>query len=416
MRVLYVASAIEIGSASGGATHVSEVACGLRDLGHEVLVVARPARGSSRDQGSGIRDQGLGIRDRKPDPWSQIEGCDVQVRGVRFRQQLALLGLGAVRRAMNGFRPDVVMERFYNFAGAGVLLAHRQGIPSLLEVNAPMIDPPGSRKARADRVLFGVMRKWAVKQAMWSAAIVTPLHTTVPPEVPRARIRELPWGANVDRFDPSIRHTHSGELATLRRELGLTGDGPMAVFLGSFRAWHGVSHFVEAARRLIAQGSGLSFLAIGGGPELAPLAEQVGSWGLPAGRFVFAGPQEHSRVPLLLALADIGVAPFDLSAYAPLRAFGFYWSPLKVFEYMSMRLPVVTIDVPPLDGIVRDQQEGLLYPSGDIEAITQALRHLERDLGARERMGAAARERVAERYSWRAHCLALDSILKEIAR
>ena len=58
----------------------------------------------------------------------------------------------------------------------------------------------------------------------------------------------------------------------------------------------------------------------------------------------------------------------------------------------------------------------MLYPSGDIEALTEALRYLERDPGARERMGAAARERVVERYSWRAHCLALDLILKEIAR
>ena len=40
MRVLYVASAIEAGSASGGWTHVTEVACGLRGLGHEVLVIA----------------------------------------------------------------------------------------------------------------------------------------------------------------------------------------------------------------------------------------------------------------------------------------------------------------------------------------------------------------------------------------
>src|SRR5437868_15250260 len=41
LRVLYVASAIEAGSASGGWTHVTEVAGGLRDLGHEVLLIAQ---------------------------------------------------------------------------------------------------------------------------------------------------------------------------------------------------------------------------------------------------------------------------------------------------------------------------------------------------------------------------------------
>ena len=83
--------------------------------------------------------------------------------------------------------------------------------------------------------------------------------------------------------------------------------------------------------------------------------------GIPPGRFVFAGPQPHERIPELLALADIGVAPFDLSSHPPLTTFGFYWSPLKVFEYMAMSLPVVTIDVIPLNEIVRPEHEGLLY-------------------------------------------------------
>ena len=39
MRILYIASAIEVGGRSGGATHVGEVACGLHELGHKVGVM-----------------------------------------------------------------------------------------------------------------------------------------------------------------------------------------------------------------------------------------------------------------------------------------------------------------------------------------------------------------------------------------
>jgi glycosyltransferase involved in cell wall biosynthesis len=307
------------------------------------------------------------------------------------------------------------MERFYNFAGAGILLAHRKGIPSLLEVNAPIIDPPNSLKSRLDRLLLGRMRRWAVRQALWSAAIVTPLNTTIPSEVPRSKIHELPWGANVTRFDPQIRATRRADLDALAQEYNLDRSGPVAVFLGSFRAWHGVAGFVEAARKLIAAGSKLSFLAIGGGPELAGFTGRSAQWHLPEGRLVFTGPQPHDRVPLLLALGDIGVAPFDLAAHEPLRTFGFYWSPLKVFEYMAMALPVITVDVPPLNAIVRHEHEGLLYPSGDVAALTAALARLETAPDLRAQMGASARQRVVEHYSWQAHCKALDAILKEIA-
>ena len=240
-------------------------------------------------------------------------------------------------------------------------------------------------------------------------------NTTVPTSVSRSKIHELPWGANVERFDPCIRDARSHELAALARKIGLATQGPVAVFLGSFRSWHGVSHFAEAARILLSRGSSLSFLAVGGGPELEPLREKVAGWGLPTGRFVFAGPQPHDVVADYLALADIGVAPFDLSAYAPLREFGFYWSPLKVFEYMSMAMPVVTIDIAPLNEIVRDGTEGLLYQSGDIDALVSALSKLEHDPGMRTRMSLASRERVVAHYSWRAHCVALDRILKQIA-
>ena len=40
------------------------------------------------------------------------------------------------------------------------------------------------------------------------------------------------------------------------------------------------------------------------------------------------------------AAADVGVAPFDVGAHSPL-ALGFYWSPLKIFEYMAAGRAIV---------------------------------------------------------------------------
>lgn len=389
MRILYVASAIEAGGSSGGWTHVSEVACGLRDLGHQVLVVAR--RGDT----------------------SHL-ACGAPLVTTRLPQYAAMLAAPRMARIISKFRPDAIMERFYNFAGAGVLTARLRRVPVLLEVNAPMVDPPGSLKTRIDRYLLGSMRRWAVKQAKWSAAIVTPLASTVPPEVSRRKIHELPWGANVEHFDPSLRTRDFARVLALKEELGLDTSVPVAVFLGSFRAWHGVGHFVEAARRLLQSGKEVAFLAIGGGPELEPLKGQVLSWGLPADRFVFTGPQPHERIPELLAVADIGVAPFDPASYPPLTTFGFYWSPLKVFEYMAMALPVVTIDVTPLNEIVRDGREGLLYRPGAIPDLAGAIDRLASEADLRRSLGESARERVTIGYSWQAHCRSLDTILRGI--
>jgi glycosyltransferase involved in cell wall biosynthesis len=392
MRIIYIASAIEVDGESGGATHVQEVTTGLERLGHRVRVVARARDGEGAAKATGL-----------------------YLRVSRRHPMLGLLSYPLVKAEVRRFRPDAVMERFYNFAGAGILAARRVGIPALLEVNAPMVDPRGSLKSRVDRVLLGAMRRWAVRQAKWSRAIVTPLATTVPPEVSRRKIRELPWGANVERFTPATEDEKRVARQRLSEEFGLSVEGPLAVFLGSFRAWHGVGHFAEAARLLLEKSEReIAFMAIGGGPELEPLREKVQRWGVPADRFVLTGAQAHERIPDMLRGADMGVAPFDLEAHAPLREFGFYWSPLKVFEYMACGLAVVTIDVEPLNTIVRPGVEGLLYASGDVDALAERIATLARDGGARMRMGESGRQRVVANYSWEAHCKALDRILKRI--
>ena len=376
MRLLYVAAGIPVPGALGGSTHAYEVAKGLAVLGHEVHLVAA---------GDG------------PSP-RQLAGFTLYQR--RTPKALSILDAWPVLRLARAVRPDAIIERYYNFAGAGMVAARRLGVPSLLEVNALMVDPPEVRKRRIDDAIGGPMRRYAELQCRWAARIVTPLHTTVPAGVPRDKIVELPWGADVERFTPADR-------TDLDRGL----RPPNVVFMGSFRAWHGVTDGVRAALRLMDAGHSLQMTMIGDGPERA--AAEALAAGRP-GRFRFLGAIPYAQVPAELARADLGVAPFTTAPHPALRAAGFFWSPLKIYEYMAAGLPVVTADIPPLSTVIRDGQEGALYPEGDVPALAAAIaRVLERPAAARA-MGDRARERVVAGYSWQRHCAELERILREM--
>jgi glycosyltransferase involved in cell wall biosynthesis len=127
----------------------------------------------------------------------------------------------------------------------------------------------------------------------------------------------------------------------------------------------------------------------------------------------FLGAVPHDQMPGLLAAADVGVAPFDIAAHAPLTL-GFYWSPLKVFEYMASGLPVVAPSIDRLRRIVGDGQDGILYDAGDPEGLSRALGQL-LDPDRRQALGRAARGRAVRDFSWKGHCSALDAAFRRLA-
>ncbi len=387
MRILYLANGIPVPGSLGGSTHATEVAQGLAVRGHEVHLIA-----AQRSGWSGFAPL---LRSPKPQPYA---GFHLYQHNVP--KALTLLAWKPLFNLVKKISPDVIMERYYNFAGAGVWAAQRLGLPCLLEVNALIVDPQVIFKRRLDDLLGGPMRYWALKQCQWAACIVTPLQTTIPSEIPRQKIVELPWGANVMRFQTAAERNGKAQ-----------DKEALAIFVGSFRAWHGALDFVRAADLLLAAGKPYRFKLIGDGPERA-LAEQLAkAWPT---QITFTGALPYAAIPGELKQAVVGVAPFTTAGHPALQAAGFFWSPLKVYEYMAAGLPVVTTDLPPLRSIIREAQEGYLFPEGNVKALAGAIERVLEDQAQAFKLGQQARSRVVAHYSWARHCAELERLLTQI--
>ena len=290
------------------------------------------------------------------------------------------------------------MERYYNFGGEGVIAAAAAGALMVLEVNAPVIDYPGSTKSRLDRVmLVEPMRRWRDWQCRRAHLFVTPSAAILPAWVDTDRVLRSEWGADTARFTPDAR----GDVP-FRRESGDT----VAIFAGAFRPWHGAVHLVRAIAELRLRGRrDIKAVFVGDGPELPRVRRAAAG----VDGIVFTGALSHDRMPACLAAADIGVAPFDLAAHGPLRL-DFYWSPLKLFEYMAAGLPVVAPNVRRMTELVQHEREGFVYDAADSHALPNAIERLA-DAPNRLAMGRAARQRAADEYGWDVHCRKLADAL-----
>ena len=105
------------------------------------------------------------------------------------------------------------------------------------------------------------------------------------------------------------------------------------------------------------------------------------------------GAVHPAEVPSFIRAMDVAVAP-----YPPQERF--YFSPLKLLEYMATGRAVVASRIGQLAELIRDANTGLLVPPGDAAALAGAVRRLATDESLRRRLGAQAAVEARHAHTW----------------
>lgn len=299
------------------------------------------------------------------------------------REQAALAANPTLRATLAREGPfDLVYERYSLWSFAGMEYAFEAGVPGLLEVNAPLVDEQARYRGLVDRVSAEQVAERVLGAATAVVAVSREIATYLEgyPAV-RGRVHVVPNGVNPERFRPALE------------PLSPASPGTFTVgFVGSLKPWHGLAVLVEAFARLHERAPCTRLLIVGDGPEKENLVSAVSSHGV-ADAVQFSGAVAPDDVPRLLASMDVGVAPYP-------ELDQFYFSPLKVYEYMAAGLAIVSSRIGQLVDLIEDGVTGLLCPPGDATALAAALNRVRVEPDLRKRLGQAARAAVLRDHTW----------------
>jgi phosphatidyl-myo-inositol alpha-mannosyltransferase len=336
----------------GVQVHVRELSRHLRDLGHEVHILAPGRRPGRRDDAT-------------------IVGRAVPVRGngsvarISFGPQVSR----AVGRAFREFQPDLlhvheplvpsvsmhavlqakvpVVATFHSNVG-------RERVSSLwFRLAAPMVRPVWNRIARRIAVSEAALRSVCSRMGDGDLVIV-------------------PNGVDVGRFADAPR-------------LSLPA-GRHILFVGRLEERKGFPVAVRAFARLAGMYPDLRLLVIGEGSErdaVDALPPEVRA------RVDMLGRLEDDRLASYLRSADVYIGPATGG-----ESFG-----IVLAEAMAAGLPVVASDIDGYRDVARDGIEAVLVPPGEPEALVEAVRTVLDDPRLAKSLGDAGRRRARE-FDW----------------
>jgi glycosyltransferase involved in cell wall biosynthesis len=100
-------------------------------------------------------------------------------------------------------------------------------------------------------------------------------------------------------------------------------------------------------------------------------------------------------MPGTIASCDAGLCLYEDIEYFP----QFYFSPLKLYEYMASAIPVIGQDIGQIREVLQSHDAGLLT-DGTVEDLAHKILQLQADPGAAREMGNRGREAILESHSW----------------
>lgn len=297
--------------------------------------------------------------------------------------------ISLISRTVRETRADVIIARDLPLCPTALLVGRSTGVPVILDMAE---DYPAMMRAiwtagrakpidylvRNPRAVEGIER-FCLRRAAQTWVVSDYLRT------------QLGGEYGTDRFvvvgnTPPVSNTEITVQRPPREWLEV-------VYLGLLELPRGLMELIEGAALCNQRGFPVKVRLIGSGRDDELFRHRAREVDPDGSNIEFLGHVPYADALRIVASADVGAIPLHRNDHMDSTI------PNKVFDYMSVGLPVLTSDVTASAELIRELGAGEVFASGDAGSLSEALVRL-RSPVLREAMGRRGREAVRSTYNW----------------
>ncbi len=208
-------------------------------------------------------------------------------------------------------------------------------------------------------------------------------------KIPNDKCEVIPNGVDTSLFK---------DYGNMKEELNL--DGFIVGYVGVLREWVDLESVFQALKEL---DKNIKMVVVGKEGMFGENINLAKKYEV-SDRVVFTGTVPYSEVPKYISAMDVCLIPFKINAISNNAL------PLKLFEYMACKRPVISTEIPGVKYVAGDK---VLYASNKDEYKEKILM-LFRDEDLRLKMGEEGQKLVEENYNWKNITKRIERILLDV--
>lgn len=205
-------------------------------------------------------------------------------------------------------------------------------------------------------------------------------------------------GVNLGDFDPSI----SG--SAIRKQYNIKSGDIVLFFMGWLYHFSGLKEVAKELSRIKDDFPNLKLMIVGDGDAYNDLNDIQDKFHL-GDQLILTGKIPYEKIPEFIASSDICILP----AYADEKIMQEI-VPIKLYEYMAMKKPIITTELP---GVIREfgDNNGILYvdkPENTIETAINLIKNQRIEIEGNKG------RKLVERYSWNNIANQYEEVLNDV--